>query len=157
MNNDINTEQKHYELANAMPQTLEAFTKMEMDRIVKQLVIGAQDGDTDPAQLYIKLDFIKKALEKAQKEIKEEAIVELQKYDKGQTCMGVEVKIGSRVSYDYSVYEEWTILRDRMKRIEEQMKAAAKLGAEILEGDDIIPPATKVYSADGITATYSKE
>jgi hypothetical protein len=145
-----------YEVSIAMPNTLEGFTRHEMNRIAQGIVAKVDEGTTEEAQTYVKLDFLIKALETAKKVISESAKDELIKYDK-QSCMGVGVTFGNRVTYDYSNSEEWVKLNARRKQIEENMKQAAKQDSQMTLDGEIVPPASIKSASESITLKYAKD
>lgn len=157
MNNDQDIERQGYEIANAMPSTLEAFTKYEMERVATEMVAKALNGDEDAGEIYIKLDFIQKTIKASMDKVKSAALDELRKYEKGQKCMGVELSITSKVTYDYSNNPEWVKLADHKKKIETDMKEACNRDEQLVLDGEVIVPAIKNYSADAITPKYDKE
>jgi len=159
MKNDTKTQAKAFEIAHAMPATLEAFTRHEMNKIAANIIAGAQDGETDPAKLYIKLDFIIKSLSKAKENIRDEALDELEKYEKGQQVLGVEIQIKNSVKYDYSHNEAWTETKADLVKIESDMKAAYKADMSLVNEStgETTPPARIKSASTSITAIYAKD
>lgn len=154
--NDQNRDEQEYEIAHAMPQTLRGFTHMEINNIAADIINKSLNGADDPAKLYIKLDFLLKALAKAKGAIREDALEELEKYDK-QHLMGVEINIGGSTKYDYSHNEEWARIEKRRKEIEKEMQTAAKQDGEMTIDGVLVPPARVKTSSVSVTPKYAKQ
>jgi hypothetical protein len=141
-------------LTKNLPIQIEGLSKTGIETLANTMVSEVLNGNENPGELYIKLDFLKKALDKAMKEIKEGAIEELAKYDKGQTLGGVEFSVQDKGRASYNHHEAWQKKKEELTAIETDMKAAAKSGNNIVTEDgEIIPPAMYAYSTS-ITPTY---
>jgi hypothetical protein len=92
-------------LTKNLPIQIEGLSKTGIETLANIMVSEVVNGNEDPGELYIKLDFLKKALDKAMKEIKEGAIEELAKYDKGQTLGGVEFSVQDKGRASYNHHE----------------------------------------------------
>ncbi len=148
---------KQMELTSNLPIKIEGLNKEAIDSLAARMISEVVAGNEDPGELYIKLDFLKKSIEKGIKSIKEGAVDELTKYDRGQKFMGVEVSVTNRPSYKYDHYQGWNDKKEELKKIESLMKAAMDSNHNIADSDgEIVPPAIVTYS-DTITPKYPKE
>lgn len=144
-------------LTSNLPIKIEGLNKSAIESLSERIVSSVVEGSENSGDLYIKLDFLKKSIDKSLKTIKEDAVVELSKYDKGQTVMGVEINVTSKASYKYDNNPEWVAKKAELKKIEEQMKMVNKDGVTIVneETGEVVPPAIANYS-DAITPKYPK-
>ncbi len=144
------------ELTKNLPIQIEGLSKTGIETLANTITGEVENGNENAGELYLKIDFLKKALDKAMKEIKEGAIEELAKYDKGQTLGGVEFSVQEKGKPSYKHHEDWQKKKEELTAIEADMKAAAKSGNNIVTEDgEIIPPAIYSYSTS-ITPTYPK-
>ena len=72
-------------LTKNLPILIKELSKTEINALADKITASVDSGDENAGELYIKLDFLEKSLKKAKDAIKEGAIDELKKYDKGQT------------------------------------------------------------------------
>jgi len=144
-------------LTNNLPIQIKGLSKTEINALSTRIVDSVAQGVENAGELYVKLDFLKKTIDKSIKEIKSEAVEELSKYDKGQSLMGVEITIANKASYSYKHNPEWVAKKAELTAIENEMKMAAKSINSILNEDtgEIIPPAIATYS-DSVTPKYPK-
>ncbi len=156
---DKEHDDEQIEMYYAMPRTEEGFTRMVMERIAKNVIEQAEYGETDPAKVWIKLDFIIKALTLAKTNLTPTALEELIKYEKDQKLLGVSISVKETVKYDYSHNDEWKRLNDEQKVIESDMKAAYKSNKKLLDDEtgEIVTPAKIKSASTSITPKYSKE
>ena len=80
-------------LTSNLPIQIEGLSKAGIEKLSETIILSVDDGNENAGELYLKLDFLKKCIDKSMKQIKEGAIEELNKYDKGQTLLGVEVGV----------------------------------------------------------------
>ncbi len=143
-------------LTKNLPIQIEGLSKTGIETLANTIVSEVEKGNENPGELFLKLDFLQKAIEKAKKEIKEGAIEELAKYDKGQTLGGVEFSVQEKGKPSYKHHEDWQKKKEELTAIEADMKAAAKSGNNIVTEDgEIIPPARYTYSTS-IVPTYPR-
>ena len=144
-------------LTSNLPIEIERLSKEEITALSERISSAVSDGLEDSGKLYIKLDFLKRAIDGAIKTIKEDASTELKKYDKGQTLMGVEFNITEtgKASYDHNPI--WVEAKLQLTAIEEDMKIASKTNSTVVDDEtgEVVPPARYTYS-ERITPKYPK-
>lgn len=129
--------------------------KQASARMAEQVIFG----EISPIEAHLKLSLIKDMAEDALKQIKPSMEAELDKWGKDKPVIaGYEVAMhngGNTAKFDNN--PEWVALKERMKVIEEQMKAAAK-GLTVVDDTtgEVVPPAILVPRADSIRVTYKK-
>jgi len=145
------------ELTKNLPILIKELSKTEINALADKITASVDSGDENAGELYIKLDFLEKSLKKAKDAIKEGAIDELKKYDKGQTLGGVEFSVQEKGRYTYKHNETWAAKKAELEAIESDMKAAAKSSNSILDEStgELIPAAMISYS-ESITPKYPK-
>ena len=144
-------------LTNNLPILIKELSKTEINALAEKITSSVDSGDENAGELYIKLDFLEKSLKKAKDAIKEGAIDELKKYDKGQTLGGVEFSVQEKGCCTYEHNETWVAKKAELTAIESDMKAAAKSSNSILDEStgELIPAAMISYS-ESITPKYPK-
>lgn len=143
-------------LTSNLPIQIEGLSKAGIEKLSETIVLSVDDGNENAGELYLKLDFLKKSIEKSMKQIKDGAIEELNKYDKGQTLLGVEVGIMTKGKPSYSHNPVWTDKKKELTAIEDAMKLVSKTEEKIFDSEGVeIPPAIYSYS-ESITPRYPK-
>jgi hypothetical protein len=144
-------------LTKNLPIQIKGLSKTEITALSEKMIECVENGDENPGELYIKLDFLKKSLDTAMKAIKPDATFELAKYDKGQTLLGVEFSVAEKTSYTYKHNETWVSKKAELTAIESDMKAAFKSSNSMVDEStgEVIPPAMTTYS-ESITPRYPK-
>jgi hypothetical protein len=144
-------------LTKNLPILIKELSKKEINALAEKITASVDSGDENSGELYIKLDFLEKALKMAKDAIKEGAIDELKKYDKGQTLGGVEFSVQEKGRYTYNHNQTWVDKKAELTAIESDMKAAAKSSNSILDEStgELIPAAKTSYS-ESITPKYPK-
>lgn len=144
-------------LTNNLPIVINGLSKTEITALSDKIIQSVEQGVENSGELYIKLDFLKKAIDGAIKGIKEDALVELKKYDKGQSLMAVEFTISERGRASYDHNPVWVAKKEQLTEIEDDMKLADKTNNSIVSEvtGEIIPPAQYTYS-EVITPKYPK-
>ena len=144
-------------LTKNLPILIKELSKTEINALADKITASVDSGDENAGELYIKLDFLEKSLKKAKDAIKEGAIDELKKYDKGQTLGGVEFSVQEKGRYTYNHNEAWAAKKAELEAIESDMKAAAKSSNSILdESTGELIPAAKVSYSESVTPKYQK-
>jgi len=144
-------------LTNNLPILIKELSKTEINALAEKITSSVDSGDENAGELYIKLDFLEKSLKKAKDAIKDGAIDELKKYDKGQTLGGVEFSVQEKGRCTYKHNETWVAKKAELIAIESDMKMAAKSSNSILDEStgELIPAAIISYS-ESITPKYPK-
>lgn len=144
-------------LTKNLPIIIKELSKTEINALAEKITASVELGDENPGELYIKLDFLEKALKKAKDSIKQGAVDELSKYDKGQTLGGVEFSVATKARYTYNHNQTWVDKKAELTAIESDMKVAAKSSNSILDEStgELIPAAKTSYS-EFITPKYPK-
>jgi hypothetical protein len=144
-------------LTKNLPILIKELSKKEINALAEKITASVDSGDENSGELYIKLDFLEKALKMAKDAIKEGAIDELKKYDKGQTLGGVEFSVQEKARYTYNHNQTWVDKKAELTAIESDMKVAAKSSNSILDEStgELIPAAKTSYS-EFITPKYPK-
>jgi hypothetical protein len=144
-------------LTRNLPILIKELSKTEITALAEKITASVADGDENAGELYIKLDFLEKALKKAKEAIKEGALEELVKYDKGQKLGGVVFSVAEKARYDYKHNQAWVDKKAELTAIESDMKASAKSTSIFVDKEtgDITPPAKASYSTS-ITPKYPK-
>jgi hypothetical protein len=155
-NENINEAQ--YKITIALPETVNGFSKSEMERVANEIISKVDDGTLGAPKLYIEVDFIIKSLTKVKDGIKEDAFDEFIKYDKGQKYFGVRFETRNSTTYDYTGNPEWVKLDKDRKEIEKEMKAACNSTKMFVDEDsgDIVIPARIKSSSSSVSPTYPK-
>ena len=144
-------------LTKNLPILIKELSKTEINSLAEKITASVELGDENAGELYIKLDFLEKSLKKAKDTIKEGAIDELKKYDKGQTLGGVEFSVAEKGRYTYNHNQAWIDKKAELTAIESDMKAAAKSSNSILdESTGELIPAAKVSYTESVTPKYPK-
>lgn len=144
-------------LTKNLPILIKELSKTEINALAEKITASVELGDENAGELYIKLDFLEKALKAAKTAIKDEATEELKKYDKGQTLGGVQFSVATKATWDYKHNQDWVKKKEELTAIQDDMKAAAKSSNSILDEStgELIPPAKSSYS-ESITPRYPK-
>jgi hypothetical protein len=144
-------------LTKNLPILIKELSKTEINALAEKIIASVELGDENAGELYIKLDFLEKALKAAKTAIKDEATEELKKYDKGQTLGGVEFSVAEKGRYTYNHNQTWVDKKAELTAIERDMKAAAKSSNSILdEATGELIPAAKVSYSESVTPKYPK-
>ena len=86
-----------------------SLSKKEIEKLSTMISNGVKAGIQEPLDLVVKIEFLKKALDLAKKEILEDCIDETLKHEKeGATIRGVKIQVREAgVKYNYSNTEIW--------------------------------------------------
>lgn len=86
-----------------------SLSKIEIEKLSSMIAAGVKAGIQEPLDLVVKIEFLKKALDQAKKEILDECIDEASKYEKdGASIRGVKIQVKEAgVKYNYSNTELW--------------------------------------------------
>ena len=86
-----------------------SLSKIEIEKLSTMIAAGVKAGIQEPLDLVVKIEFLKKALDQAKKEILDECIDEASKYEKdGASIRGVKIQVKEAgVKYNYSNTELW--------------------------------------------------
>lgn len=115
-----------YDLVTPSPVEL---TKSSAELVARDMTAAVHDGEIQPLRAYIRLSFIKAAIEAAIADIKELALDEAEQHaEKSFTAEnGVKVDIRETgVKYDYSGDAEWRELKDNADAINAALKGREK-------------------------------
>ncbi len=136
--------------------------KANIDILANELTEGVASGFVNPLEFLVKIEFLTKVLEQAKKQVKELA---LQNLTQPQELFGAKVEVGETgVKYDYSQNEIWQELKEKMqpledelKKVEEQIKIATKIGKSIVDErtGELISPVQKT-STTSIKITFGR-
>ena len=136
--------------------------KANIELLANELTEGASSGFVNPLEFLVKIEFLTKVLEQAKKQVKDLALPNL---TQPQELFGAKVEVADiGVKYDYSQNEIWQELKEKMqpledelKKVEEQIKMATKIGKSIVDEStgELISPVQKT-STTSIKITYRK-
>lgn len=136
--------------------------KANIDILANELTEGVASGFVNPLEFLVKIEFLTKVLEQAKKQVKELA---LQNLTQPQELFGAKVEVAETgVKYDYSQNEIWQELKEKMqpledelKKVEEQIKIATKIGKSIVDErtGELISPVQKT-STTSIKITFGR-
>lgn len=121
------------------------------------MVIDVENGVENPLRAYLKLVELKKDIEKAIDYIKDYAINEASKYEKGAEIDGKRLVYSrGRAMYDFSKIGAWIEAKERLKEVEDYYKtlylAKSKTGFDNVNIDSgeiaVLPEVT--YTSDYI-------
>ncbi|MAB40607.1 MAG: hypothetical protein CL525_16115 [Aequorivita sp.] len=86
-----------------------SLSKVEIEKLSSMIAAGVKAGIQEPLDLVVKIEFLKKALDQAKKEILDDCIDEASKYEKdGASIRGVKIQVKEAgVKYNYSNTELW--------------------------------------------------
>lgn len=118
-------------------------TKSNIDIVSSALCRKVIDGEMNAVDFAVKSKWLTEVLTKATKEIKEYSLTEVQKYGKECNVLGAKVEVAETgTKYDYACDEKWREIYERMKPIEDELKAqqekiklATKIGADSVDTD----------------------
>lgn len=144
------------ELTKNLPIQIKGLTKTGIETLSNTIIETVEKGDENAGNLYLKLDFLKKSIDKAMKDIKEDATEELNKYDKGQTLLGVEIQIVTKPRYDYKHNSLWVEKKEELKAIEQSMLLVFKSGNKMYDEEGTEISAAKSTYLESITPKYPK-
>lgn len=145
---------------NLIPLNIEP-TKSNIDVVSNNLSELVNNGNIDPIEFAVRLEFISKCLEETKKKILDSAISSVQNKT---TLLGATVEvIESGIKYDYQSNSNWNELekqiiplREAQKNVENDIKMATKLGKSILDGDEIVATPVKKESKTTLKITLGK-
>lgn len=136
--------------------------KSNIDSLANELTEGVASGFVNPLEFLVKIEFLSKVIEQAKKQVKELA---LQNLTQPQEVFGVKVEVAETgVKYDYSKNEIWQELKEKMqpledelKKVEEQIKMATKIGKSIVDErtGELISPVQKT-STTSVKITFGR-
>jgi type II secretory pathway component HofQ len=121
---------------------------------------AVKEGDVNPLDAQIFFNELDKGFKALKGNIKDEVMMEAEKYD-GQDYAGYRVQVsqGNR-SYDFSHIQEWIEAKEKLKEIEENAKAAAQQAernALLVTSDGEVHEAARVkYTAPYVKLTKKK-
>lgn len=108
-------------------------TKQEQRQLAESLTQKVADGDVSPISAYVQMKSLGNVIDSflKNKEVKDLAIAEIERYGKGETpsFRGAELKIGETgVKYDFTVCQDpvWNTLNEQLEQIREQMSVREK-------------------------------
>ena len=86
-----------------------SLSKNEIEKLSSMIAAGVKAGIQEPLDLVVKIEFLKKALDQAKKEILDDCIDEASKYEKdGASIRGVKIQVKEAgVKYNYSNTDLW--------------------------------------------------
>lgn len=86
-----------------------SLSKVEIEKLSLMIAAGVKAGIQEPLDLVVKIEFLKKALDQAKKEILDDCIDEASKYEKdGASIRGVKIQVKEAgVKYNYSNTNLW--------------------------------------------------
>lgn len=144
------------ELSISKPQMLSEDEQKILDKYMGR-VQAAEDGDEEAKGVYADLYVLVKSLEELQDQVKDQAIDELDKYQRDDVVErnGFEMKLVRRNYYSYKHDEAWQNLSESRKQRQKQMQKAFKMsekGQQMtdMQTGEVIPP------AEVSTSTYIK-
>jgi|TARA_R100000479_G_scaffold84485_1_gene40930 hypothetical protein len=107
-----------------------SLSKAEITKLSTQIAAGVKAGIEEPLNLVVKIEFLKKALDDAKKQILEACIDEASKYEKeGASVRGVKIQVKEAgVKYNYSNTELWN---ETNREIEESKKVLKDLESRL--------------------------
>ena len=125
-------------------------TKQEQRQLAEALAQKVADGDVSPISAYVQMKSLGNVIDSflKNKEVKDLAIAEIEKYGKGETpaFRGATLRTGETgVKYDFTVCGDpvWDELNAQLEQIREQMKKREKY-LQLLQG-----PKTEIDEATG--------
>jgi hypothetical protein len=127
-------------------------TKTNIDVVSKEMTESIINGEVDPIEFSVRLQFAIDTLTECLKIAKPYA---LKSIDKETTMLGAKLEVAeSGVKYDYSANHQWQEIEAKLepllkekKTIEERIKMATKIGNSILDeysGEIIASPVAKI-------------
>lgn len=148
-----------------MKEILELVTvtpvKSNIEKESIQIIQDVKDGLLAPIETLIKLKFISEVVNKAIKEISEDCLTEMAN-EKQRTLLGATIdvrEVGAK--FNYAQCPSWICIKEKikpleenLKKIEEQIKMATKIGKHITDeetGETISPVAKESTTSVVIT------
>ena len=135
--------------------------KSNIEKVSNNLSDLVNNGNIDPIEFAVRLEFITKCLEETKKKILDATINAV----KTKTTMfdaSVEV-VEAGIKYDYEANNIWVDLekqiqplKDAQKSIENDIRMATKIGKNILDGDEIVAMPVRRESKTTIKITLGK-
>lgn len=134
-------------------------TKTNVSIVSQEMTEPILNGDVDPIEFSVRCQFGINVLTEAMKIAKDSA-----KLDSKAVVLGATVEIAETgTKYDYSSNEIWQSIEKeiapilaRKKDIEEKIKMATKIGADILQDDEIVASPVTKTSTTSLKITLGK-
>lgn len=117
-----------------------------------------KEGYENPLPYYRELVTEKKRIEMLMEECKPYVFEELERFDKRELEeMGWAINSG-RTCWDFKTCPEWVELNKKLKDLETQLKARAKVVGEVFDAEtgEVLPKPTWTVSARSITVKLPK-
>ena len=124
----------------------EALNPTPINQQLDYLTEAVLGGHINPIEAVGAIKLFNKALETANKAIKDAAMVELAKYPEGFENETVKVELrNSATRYKYDHIPEWQTLKDQLKDIEDSAKQAEKMSQRmqklVTDEGEVVTPA----------------
>ena len=137
------------------PSDKTALTKANVSITADSIVSEVLAGNQSAIEVYAKIRYLEAVLAEAKGKIEEATIGELWRQDGNKCGFGqveLQYKQGSR-RYTYDHYQPYVEAKERVKAIEEMMKAAIKSEIADATTGEIVPPAKETFTKDSINAS----
>lgn len=151
-----NTFKQHMMEEGKLPIPVIKYSKTEQQTLANRFIQDALDGNENPLHRFIALRNLYKAVSIALERIKGDAIIEVDKLEKGgNRVLGVNVSVvGGRRTWNYSEDKVWSDLKEKIKAREEMLKS---LKEPMSDMDGVISnPPSITYSGDTINLKFDK-
>ncbi len=136
-------------------------TKTNVLVVAKEMTEPILNGDVDPIEFSVRCQFGIDCLTQAMKIAKENS---LNNFAGKSSVLGATVEVAETgVKYDYSTNEIWKSIEaelapilERKKDIEDKIKMATKINADILQDDEIVASPVTKKSTTSLKITLGK-
>lgn len=134
-----------------------SITKEKIAQIAHQISEPTLNGEEDPVEMYIKIRALQEILKQAEKNIKEVALVEAEKYEKNASKFNISFEyMNGRRNWDYSSDTRYNELRRDLKDRENFLKTLKEPVADPETGE-LIQPIIPKCSKDTIKIQFNNQ